>query len=179
MSELAFQYYQTPLGELMIGAYQGQLCLCDWRYRRAREQVDNRLKQQLACRYSQQTDPVIEQTIEQLEEYFAARRKRFELPLGLVGSDFQSRVWQALIDIPYGETRSYKQLSEQLGNAKAIRAVAAANGANALSIIVPCHRIIGSDGSLVGYAGGLAAKQRLLQLEGAKLPGQTGDLFSD
>ena len=177
MGTIHIQYYQTPVGELIIGAFNGELCLCDWRYRRMRDQVDNRLKKFFKAEYEQLTDPVIDQTIDQLEEYFSGHRQHFDLPLSLAGSDFQQQVWQALIKVPYSETYSYLQLSELLGNPKAIRAVASANGANAISIIVPCHRIIGSDGSLTGYAGGLPAKEKLLNLEGTELPGQTLELF--
>ncbi|WP_261842012.1 methylated-DNA--[protein]-cysteine S-methyltransferase [Aliamphritea ceti] len=177
MSTIHIQYYQTPVGELIIGAFNSELCLCDWRYRRMRDQVDNRLKKFFKAEYEQLTDPVIDQTIDQLEDYFSGQRQHFDLPLSLAGSGFQQQVWQALIKVPYGETYSYLQLSELLGNPKAIRAVASANGANAISIIVPCHRIIGSDGSLTGYAGGLPAKEKLLKLEGAELPGQTLELF--
>ncbi len=177
MNMIHTQFYQTPVGELIIGAYKGQLCLCDWRYRRMRDQVDNRLQKYLGAGYEQQSDPLIDQTIEQLDAYFSHQRQQFDLPLRLAGSDFQQQVWQALIKIPYGSTYSYLQLSESLGNPKAIRAVASANGANAISVIVPCHRIIGSDGSLTGYAGGLPAKEKLLKLEGADLPGRTLELF--
>lgn len=92
-------------------------------------------------------------------------RKVFDIPLHLVGTIFQKTVWQGLIDTPFGTTLSYLELAKSIGNEKAVRAVATANGANAISIIVPCHRIIGGDGSLVGYAGGLDTKKRLLQLE--------------
>lgn len=111
---------------------------------------------------------VIQEAIKQLEDYFSGNRKTFDVPLSIVGTDFQQSVWKELMEIPFGETRSYLELSRQLSNPDAIRAVASANGANAISIIIPCHRIIGSDGSLVGYAGGLDAKKRLLRLEGAK-----------
>jgi len=111
---------------------------------------------------------VIQKTIEQLEDYFSGNRKTFDVPISMVGTDFQQSVWKELMEIPFGETRSYLELSQQLGNPDAIRAVASANGANAISIIIPCHRIIGSNGSLVGYAGGLDAKKRLLRLEGVK-----------
>lgn len=113
--------------------------------------------------------PVIEETIAQLRQYFDGKRKAFDLPLLLVGTEFQKRVWNSLIEIPYGKTLSYAGLSRKLGDDKAIRAVARANGDNALSIIVPCHRILGSDGSLTGYAGGLRTKKQLLQLENAGL----------
>ena len=103
--------------------------------------------------------------VSQLREYFNGERTVFNLKLNLIGTDFQKRVWQALLDIPYAKTTSYLQLSKTLGDVKAIRAVAAANGKNPLWIVVPCHRVIGSDGSLTGYAGGLHRKKWLLEHE--------------
>lgn len=103
----------------------------------------------------------------QLEEYFAGGRRNFELPLNPRGTDFQRSVWDELLRIPYGNTRSYREQAEALGNLKAIRAVARANGANRIAVVIPCHRVIGADGSLTGYAGGLEMKARLLTLEGA------------
>lgn len=101
----------------------------------------------------------------QLDEYFAGQRRAFELPLAPKGTEFQQQVWQALLTIPYGQTRSYKQIAEQTGRAKACRAVGLANNRNPISIVIPCHRVVGSNGSLVGYGGGLPVKQRLLDLE--------------
>ena len=101
----------------------------------------------------------------QLEEYFAGKRQVFDLPLDMQGTDFQKKVWQSLCDIPYGETRSYKQIAEQIGSPKACRAIGNANNANPISVIVPCHRVIGANGKLVGYAGGLDLKQELLNIE--------------
>ncbi len=112
--------------------------------------------------------------IEQLNEYFTAGRREFDLPLAPAGTNFQLRVWQALRSIPYGETRSYSQLAQQLGQGGA-RAVGLANGANPLPIIIPCHRVIGADGSLTGFGGGLGIKHSLLCLEGAAC---VADLFS-
>jgi len=103
----------------------------------------------------------------QLEEYFAGRRRQFNLPLDLRGTDFQKRCWRALLKIPYGETRSYADIARAIGKPSAVRAVGLANGQNPIAIIVPCHRVIGSDGSLTGYGGGLENKRRLLELEGA------------
>jgi methylated-DNA-[protein]-cysteine S-methyltransferase len=111
------------------------------------------------------THPVLSETERQLNEYFAGRRKSFSLKLHLVGTEFQKRVWQALRMIPFGETWSYRQLAERIGNVKASRAVGAANGKNPISIVVPCHRVIGSSGELTGFAGGLDIKARLLDLE--------------
>ncbi|MBU2997591.1 methylated-DNA--[protein]-cysteine S-methyltransferase [Cellulophaga baltica] len=108
---------------------------------------------------------VLEDAVYQLKEYFEGKRKNFSLDLNPDGTDFQKRVWKALEEIPYGKTTSYLELSKTLGDTKAIRAVANANGKNPLWIIVPCHRVIGSDGSLTGYAGGLQRKQWLLEHE--------------
>lgn len=106
-----------------------------------------------------------EEAISQLAGYFAGGRRSFSLPLAPAGTDFQQKVWKLLTEIPYGQTRSYGQLAHQLGDRKAIRAVGAANGRNPISIIVPCHRVVGADGSLTGYAGGLQRKKFLLGLE--------------
>ncbi|MCR9082368.1 MAG: methylated-DNA--[protein]-cysteine S-methyltransferase [Cyclobacteriaceae bacterium] len=188
MEKILTTIYKSPVGELILGAFQGRLCLCDWQYRRMRKAVDERIQKGLNADFlnfdldsekkktTSATDKdfrpenieVIQEAMKQLECYFSGNRKTFDIPLSLVGTDFQESVWKELMKIPFGETRSYLELSRQLGNPDAIRAVASANGANAISIIIPCHRIIGSDGSLVGYAGGLDAKKKLLRLEGAK-----------
>jgi methylated-DNA-[protein]-cysteine S-methyltransferase len=165
--QVDIQYFKTPVGELIIGSFDDKLCLCDWKYRKMRTAVDKRIQTGLHVEFVEASSPVIELTRTQLNEYFDGKRTIFDIPLLFVGTDFQQSVWKALIQIPMGKTASYLALSKLLANEKAIRAVAAANGANAISIIVPCHRIIGSDGSLVGYAGGLAAKKKLLQLENA------------
>ena len=166
-------YFTTPFGELILGSFKGELCLCDWKYRKMRESVDNRVKTGLKAEFKQEGSTVVENTKQQLNEYFDRKRTSFDIPLKLVGTQFQKQVWNELQQIPHGETDSYLGLSKKLGNVKAIRAVAAANGANALSILIPCHRIIGSDGSLVGYAGGLSAKEKLLDLEGVLINNQT------
>jgi len=109
--------------------------------------------------------PVIKKAAAQIEEYLSGKRKKFTLPLVMHGTEFQLAVWRALQDIPYGETRSYREIAAAIGRPKAVRAVGMANNRNPISIIVPCHRVIGHDGSLVGYGGGLPLKQRLLELE--------------
>lgn len=106
----------------------------------------------------------------QLAEYFGGRRHRFDLPLAPSGTPFQMATWKALREIPFGQTRSYGDLARRIGRARAVRAVGAANGANPIPIVVPCHRVIGADGSLTGYGGGLEIKKRLLRLEGARVP---------
>lgn len=112
--------------------------------------------------------PVLLETERQLQEYFNGERNVFSLPLDPVGTEFQKEVWQALSTIPYGETRTYGDIARQLGDIKAVRAVGAANGKNPISIIVPCHRVIGVSGNLTGFAGGLEAKAWLLSREGVK-----------
>jgi len=108
------------------------------------------------------------ETQKQLTEYFAGKRQQFDVPLDFEGTEFQKKVWQALLSIPFGETRSYRDIAEQIGNVKAVRAVGAANGKNPISIIAPCHRVIGMNGKLVGFAGGLGNKDILLKIEQAQ-----------
>ncbi|GAB3643243.1 methylated-DNA--[protein]-cysteine S-methyltransferase [Spirosoma arcticum] len=130
----------------------------------------------LSTRLDNKPAEPVRQAVEQLTDYFAGTRQTFDFPLSPVGTAFQQTVWRALLTVPFGTTLSYLTLSRQLGDEKAIRAVAAANGRNPLWIVVPCHRIIGTNGSLTGYAGGLWRKQWLLEHEGA-LPGaKTGQM---
>lgn len=111
--------------------------------------------------------PVLRAAAKQLKEYFAGKRRKFTVKLNMNGTPFQKKVWKALLAIPFGETRSYAEIARALGNPKAVRAVGAANGRNPVSIIAPCHRVIGSGGQLTGFAGGLEVKARLLKLESA------------
>lgn len=162
--------FHTPYGELLLGSFGDAMCLCDWRHHRMREAVDTRIQRGLGAVYAEGSSPVIEAAMAQLTDYFAGRRRDFDVPLRMVGTVFQQRVWKALQSLPYGGTVTYTALTDRIAERTAIRAVAAANGANALSILVPCHRVIRSAGELVGYAGGLAAKHGLLALEGAVPP---------
>lgn len=165
MHPIIVSYYSTPIGELIIGSYEDKLCLCDWRYRAKRDAIDSRIQKGLDSDYKLATSPIIEQTIAQLSEFFLKDRMSFDIPLLTVGTEFQKKVWDALSMIPYGQTETYMELSRRLVNPQAIRAVASANGANAISIIIPCHRVIGANSSLIGYAGGIKAKKYLLELE--------------
>jgi methylated-DNA-[protein]-cysteine S-methyltransferase len=165
MTNINIQYFKHPYAEFVLGSYQGKLCLCDFRYRKIRESVDNRIQRGLNATFVEQNDAVLEQTKAQLNAYFMGERSVFDLPLLLVGTDFQQSVWQALQEVKYGETATYLNLATTIGNENAVRAVGNANGANGLAIIIPCHRIIGSQGELVGYGGGLSLKKRLLELE--------------
>ena len=165
MNKISIQYYKSPVGEILLGSYDGKLCLADWKYRKMRTTIDSRIQKGLKAEYVEESTEVIEETIKQMKEYFANERKNFDIPLLMVGTDFQKSVWDGLIQIPYGTTASYLELAKNIDNEKAVRAVASANGANAISIMIPCHRIIGSNGDLVGYAGGLPVKKKLLELE--------------
>ena len=174
--DINIEYFKTPFGELILGEYDNALCLCDWRYRKMRDSIDARIKKHLKSQFVEEKSSLIQEAKMQLGQYFDGKRTEFELPLLLIGTDFQKKVWNTLLQIPYGKTLSYSKLSDILGNKKAIRAVASANGANALAIIVPCHRIIGRDGRMIGYAGGQEVKKKLLKLEKA-LPTNQLDLF--
>ena len=127
--------------------------------------VNNRLLKHFGAEFIEGNSPILDQTVSQLDDYFAHKITKFELPLAMAGTDFQQQVWKDLIKIPFGQTLSYQQLAQNMAKPKAVRAVANANAANAISIIIPCHRIIGANGQLVGYAGGLEVKQGLLKLE--------------
>ncbi|ORU90104.1 MAG: cysteine methyltransferase [Cycloclasticus sp. symbiont of Poecilosclerida sp. M] len=170
MQSIHIQYCKTKIGELMFGSYDGQICLMDYRYRRMRTTVDKRLQTGIEADYIERDDAVIDEAKKQFDEYLKAERRVFELPLLMVGTDFQKKVWNALLALPYGNTLSYLELAERIENKSAVRAVASANGANAMSVIIPCHRIIGSKGELTGYAGGLPVKKRLLNLESTGIP---------
>lgn len=165
MKNIHIQYYKAPCGELILGTFDDKLCLCDWRYRKGAAAIKHRLTKHLGGVFEEDSTEMHRETIRQIEQYFSLQRKRFDLPTLTVGTTFQKRVWQELQKIPYGKTMSYLELAERIGNKNSVRAVASANGANALSIVIPCHRVIGSNGRLVGYAGGLSAKKSLLKLE--------------
>jgi len=144
-------FYDTPVGKLCIGEENGSITRVTWR--------------QLPKSYIQEETELILRCKKQLEEYFAGKRKTFDLPLAPRGTDFQQRVWKALQEIPYGETRTYGEIAAAVGNPKAARAVGMANNRNPIGIIVPCHRVVGANGKLVGYAGGMEKKEWLLELE--------------
>ncbi len=138
-----------------------------------RNAVDSRIKAGLGVNFEEQDDEVLQLARVQLDEYLLGKRKIFDIPLLTVGTSFQKQVWNALVKVPYGKTLSYLELAKNIDNERAVRAVAAANGANAISIVIPCHRVIGSNGELTGYAGGLHVKKALLTIEGVTNAGLT------
>ncbi len=156
--KLSFMKMASPVGQLKLVATETALVAVLWE-----NENPNRVRLAELIENTQHT--ILLETQKQLNEYFAGQRQVFDLPLDFEGTEFQQKVWQALLTIPFGETRSYKQIAEQIGNVKAVRAVGAANGKNPISIIAPCHRVVGANGKLVGFAGGLENKDVLLKLE--------------
>lgn len=165
MNSIHIQYYNSPCGEIVLASMGDELCLCDWNEMPCAERNKHRLVKYMNAVFRVETSDVLEQTKKQLDEYFAGTRKTFDIPLHPVGTEFQQQVWNALLKIPYGETRSYKDIALSIANPKGIRAVAQAIGANGISILIPCHRVIGSNHSLTGFAGGIEAKRILLEIE--------------
>ena len=166
-AQLNVSFHPTPCGILILGSAEQKLALCDWSSHYELEEsnpIDI-----LSCRFKREiiegTTPIIEEAKKQLDEYFSRDRTTFDLPLLLNGTEFQKEVWETLLMIPYGTTQPYADIAKQMGRPTSVRAIANAIGANILSIIIPCHRVIGSDGSLTGYRGGLPAKRYLLTLE--------------
>lgn len=158
--KLSYMHLTSPVGQLKLVANAQALVAVLW-------ENENPKRVRLAELLEEAQHPVLLETARQLNEYFAGQRRQFDLPLDFEGTAFQQKVWQALLSIPFGETRSYKQIAEQIGHAKAMRAVGAANGKNPISIIAPCHRVVGANGKLVGFAGGLENKSILLEIEGS------------
>jgi methylated-DNA-[protein]-cysteine S-methyltransferase len=155
---MTYKHMPSPVGRLTLVATDNGLAAILWKNDRP-----GRVRLNVAAEMNDH--PVLVETERQLEEYFAGRRTEFALPLDPSGTAFQRRVWDALLTIPFGETRSYTQIASQIGHPSAMRAVGAANGRNPLSIVVPCHRVVGSTGALTGFAGGLDVKAYLLALE--------------
>ena len=160
MNPVCYTWFDSPVGSLLLAGSSAGLKLVSVGAGNRARGVDPEW---------QLDHSAFLEVVDQLQSYFAGERKNFELPLVLEGTDFQKRVWTALQKIPYGETISYKKLAETVGSPKAVRAVGAANGANPIPIILPCHRVIGHDGSLTGFGGGLPLKKRLIELESHQL----------
>ena len=155
----------SPLGPIFAGATDNGICLVEFTNRRMIETQINRLRKSLKAEFVQGEKDYIDKLEIQLGEYFDKKRTEFDVPLELTGSEFQKKVWDALTQIPYGETRSYQEQAVKVGDKNAVRAVARANGDNKISILIPCHRVIGKDGTLAGYGGGLWRKKYLIDLE--------------
>ncbi|TPV24665.1 methylated-DNA--[protein]-cysteine S-methyltransferase [Pantoea anthophila] len=163
-----FKLTVTPVGELKLVASERGLVGILW-------ENDDPHRTRFLPQTRDDDHPILVETARQLGEYFAGARRGFELPLDFAGTDFQKKVWQALVAIPFGETRSYSQIAREIGHPLAVRAVGAANGRNPLSIVAPCHRVIGANGKLTGFAGGLTVKAFLLALETSQPLPQPGE----
>jgi len=165
MNKINIQRHQTEIGELLLGSFDGKLCLLGFGHEDLRRAVDLRISKGLSAAFVEQDDEILEETRRQIDEYLSGTRREFDIPLLLAGTAFQKSAWEALLKVPYGATSTYKRVAEDIDSPKAVRAVGNACKANPIAIIVPCHRIIGSGGGLVGYGGGLSLKRRLLDLE--------------
>lgn len=164
-NQLNAYYIETPLGRMLAIFTQKGLCLLEFCDRKMLESELLALRKNLKTNFIFQSNQQAVQLENELNEYFFGKRKTFGIPLDLIGTAFQKSVWNLLLNIPYGHTKTYKEQAISLGNLNAIRAVAGANGRNQISILVPCHRVIGADGKLVGYGGGVERKRFLLDLE--------------
>lgn len=160
---------ETPLGTMIACANENGICMLEFSDRKALPTELKEISKHFDANIVQGENPHFKTLEKELEEYFEGKLKDFTVPLAPVGTDFQKKVWEILRTIPYGTTRTYQQQADILGNPKAVRAVANANGLNKISIIIPCHRVIGSNGTLTGYGGGIWRKQKLLELEKAIL----------
>ena len=156
---------ETPIGKMLAGASDRELVLFEFPHRRMIDTQLDRVRRAVGCELEPGDSPVFDALRSQLDEYFQGRRREFSVPLHAPGTPFQMRVWAELQKIPSGTTTTYGRLAEAIGQHNAVRAVARANGDNRIAILIPCHRVIGSTGELVGYGGGLWRKRRLLELE--------------
>lgn len=157
--------YHSPCGTLLLGAAEGRLCLCDWLTEPHHPQVLRRLRRLLGADFRPGTCEITETAAAELNEYFGGLRRSFTVPLLTVGTPFQNAVWEAIAALPYGAKATYTDIARSVGRSRGVRAAASAVGANALSVFVPCHRIVHTSGTRIGYAGGPEAKQFLLDLE--------------
>lgn len=162
---VTIQIFKSPVGNLILGEVNGLLCLCDWTESKHHHKNMGLIAHHFNAEFCQGMSPTLTQAANQLNEYFGGQRTHFDITPTFYGTKFQKEVWHQLLHVPYGTTTSYSHIANAIGRPTAIRAVANAIAANPISIFVPCHRILGSNGSLTGYAGGLSTKQYLLNLE--------------
>lgn len=166
-SIITLSQFATPLGPMYAGASATGLCFLEFVDRKMIDVQIEQLQKQMKARFVSGKNELLDQVEQQLNEYFAAKRRDFKIALDIRGTDFQQQAWNALLKIPYGETRSYQQQADIIGKPKAVRAIASANAKNHIAIVIPCHRVIAKDGGLAGFGGGIWRKKYLLDLEGA------------
>jgi len=164
-AQISFASLDSPVGTLLAGVTNDALCFLEFSDPQRIELQTGRLRNRLRAEVISSRRPLLDTLTQQLDDYFAGKRRTFDVPLAYPGTDFQQRVWSALLEIPYGQTCSYLTLAKRVGSPDAVRAVGQANGMNPIAIVIPCHRVINSSGALGGYGGGLPRKQHLLNLE--------------
>lgn len=165
LQQINIQFYKTQAAEFILGSFNNKLCLLDYKYRKMRQVLNTRICHTLNAEFIEQEDKVLSQTKAQIDEYFMGERSEFDIPLLMVGSEFEKLVWKSLLNIPYGQTTTYSALLGNLDHDNTLQSVIKANGANSLALIVPCHRVLDDNGGLLGYGGGLPLKLKLLTLE--------------
>ncbi len=164
-NNIHISYHNTKIGQIVIGSFEDKICIVGFQTADKMNEAYKRIRKALSADFVEYEDNVIRLTKQQIEEYLVGSRKEFDIPLLMLGTDFQKKVWRQLLKVPYGQTRSYRDIAKGIGNKGAVRAVGSANGANSIAIIIPCHRIVKSDGSTGGYAGGVDIKKMLLEIE--------------
>ena len=167
-SNLIYKYLESPLGTLLVGTTSNGCCLLEFSDRHELDDIKSRYQKWYQVNCVEGSHPTLDKLETELEEYFEGKLREFSISLDLRGTEFETSVWNELLKIPYGETRSYGEIAKTLGNSSASRAVGQANGNNPVAIVVPCHRVIASNGTLHGYGGGLWRKEKLLALESQK-----------
>lgn len=165
LDQIFYQELQTPLGPMLAAASDKGLCLLEFTDKNNKQEILDQVSKKWNSSLMKKKNEYIQQAKKELDLYFKRKLKKFSVPLDLKGTEFQTKVWNSLNKIPYGKTWSYQEQSLKLKSPSAIRAIASANGKNKIAIIIPCHRVIGKNGSLTGYAGGIDRKQSLLDLE--------------
>ena len=165
--QVSFCHLPSPLGDMIAGATDNGLCFLEWHDRGGVERIKERVQKRYKCELVESDNPHLRTLRNQLDEYFTGTRTTFDVPIDVTGTPFERAVWDKLLQIPCGETRSYGQMAQLLGKPGASRAVGRANGANYLGIVIPCHRVIEANGNLRGYGGGVWRKKWLLELESA------------
>ncbi len=163
--QINIQFHKTKYAEFILGSYDNKLCLLDYKYRKMRQALDNKIRKMLNAEFTEKEDEILCKTKTQINEYFMGERTTFDIPLLMVGTEFEKDVWKSLLKVPYGETATYSDLVSNGNNINTLKSISKANGSNSIALIVPCHRIIDDNGDLVGYGGGLPLKLKLLNLE--------------
>ena len=163
--QINIQFHKTKYAEFILGSYDHKLCLLDYRYRKMRQALDNKITTMLNAEFIEIEDEILCKTKRQINEYFMGERSTFDIPLLMVGTEFEKQVWRRLLKVPYGHTATYSELVSNGNDINTLKSISKANGANAIALIIPCHRIMDDKGGLVGYGGGLPLKLKLLNLE--------------